>query len=169
MPGGVPHERCIHRGHRARREAFGVAPLARARLVDPIGGGQRTMSSRHAPLLRRILVTPTRHVALQLFRYFWVAFIAAGLDTGIYALLTLMLGVHHLTAGALGFIAGLVANYLLARAYVFSVERHRKSVEFTLYAIIGLVVVLLAFFVINFIAFSTGVDCIRMIGFDKCA
>ncbi len=37
------------------------------------------------------------------------------------------------------------------------------------YAIIGLVVVLLAFFVINFIAFSTGVDCIRMIGFDKCA
>ncbi len=37
------------------------------------------------------------------------------------------------------------------------------------YAIIGLVIVLLSFFIVNFIAFSTGVDCIRMIGFDNCA
>lgn len=36
------------------------------------------------------------------------------------------------------------------------------------YAIIGLVIILLAFFVINFIAFATGVSCIRMIGFNNC-
>jgi ABC-type polysaccharide transport system permease subunit len=36
------------------------------------------------------------------------------------------------------------------------------------YAIIGLVIVLLSYFIVNFIAFTTGVDCIRTIGFDNC-
>lgn len=36
------------------------------------------------------------------------------------------------------------------------------------YAIIGLILVLLSFFIINLISYITGVDCIKMIGFTNC-
>lgn len=36
------------------------------------------------------------------------------------------------------------------------------------YAIIGLIVVLLSFFIINLIADITGVGCIKFFGFDNC-
>lgn len=36
------------------------------------------------------------------------------------------------------------------------------------YAIAGLVLILLSFFIVNFIAYFTGVDCIKTIGFDNC-
>ncbi len=36
------------------------------------------------------------------------------------------------------------------------------------YAIIGLVLIFLSFFIINFISYLTGVDCIQKFGFDQC-
>ena len=36
------------------------------------------------------------------------------------------------------------------------------------YAILGLIVILLAFFIINIIAYVTGADCIRFFSFTKC-
>jgi hypothetical protein len=36
------------------------------------------------------------------------------------------------------------------------------------YAIIGLVIILMSFFLVNFIAYTTGVDCIKKIGFSTC-
>ncbi len=45
-----------------------------------------------------------------------------------------------------------------------------KSAKGTLtWAIVGLIVVLLSFFIVNFISFFTGVDCIKQVGFDNCA
>jgi len=37
------------------------------------------------------------------------------------------------------------------------------------YAVIGLIVVLLSFTIINFISFVTGTDCIKKFGFSNCA
>lgn len=36
------------------------------------------------------------------------------------------------------------------------------------YTIVGIVIILLSFFIINTIAAITGVDCIKFIGFDNC-
>lgn len=36
------------------------------------------------------------------------------------------------------------------------------------WAIVGLIVILLAFAIVNFISVLTGVDCIKTIGFDNC-
>lgn len=36
------------------------------------------------------------------------------------------------------------------------------------YAIIGLIIILFSFFIVNFIAFTTGTDCIKKIGFTTC-
>lgn len=45
------------------------------------------------------------------------------------------------------------------------VEGARKTLTF---AILGLVLILLSFFIINFISYLTGVDCIREFGFAQC-
>jgi len=36
------------------------------------------------------------------------------------------------------------------------------------WAIIGLLLIFFSFFIINFISYFTGVDCIRFFGFDNC-
>ena len=45
------------------------------------------------------------------------------------------------------------------------VEGARKTMT---YAIIGLVLILLSFFIIKLIGFMTGVDCINQFGFNSC-
>lgn len=47
-----------------------------------------------------------------------------------------------------------------------AVEGARKTLTF---AIIGLVIILLSFFIISVIGYITGVDCISTFGFDTCA
>ena len=46
------------------------------------------------------------------------------------------------------------------------VEGARKTLT---WAIIGLVIILLSFLIINLISFLTGVSCIQTIGFDNCS
>ncbi|PIZ98193.1 MAG: hypothetical protein COX78_03555, partial [Candidatus Levybacteria bacterium CG_4_10_14_0_2_um_filter_35_8] len=36
------------------------------------------------------------------------------------------------------------------------------------YAILGLIIILLSFFIIQFVSFVTGVQCINAFGFDNC-
>lgn len=45
------------------------------------------------------------------------------------------------------------------------VDASRKTL---VYAILGLVLILLSFFIVNFIANFTGVHCITVIGFSNC-
>ena len=45
------------------------------------------------------------------------------------------------------------------------VEGARKTLT---YAIIGLLVILFSFFIINLISYVTGVSCIKMFGFTNC-
>jgi len=45
------------------------------------------------------------------------------------------------------------------------VEGARKTLT---WAIIGLVIILLAFFIVNMVSFLTGVECIQTIGFGNC-
>jgi hypothetical protein len=46
-----------------------------------------------------------------------------------------------------------------------SVDASKKVLT---YAIVGLVLVFSSFFIINLIAYATGVDCINLLGFEVC-
>ncbi len=70
--------------------------------------------------------------------------------------------------------AGVVAIFLIIfSGYKFitsggdpkAVEEARKTLT---YAIIGLLVILFSFFILNLISYVTGVSCIRMFGFTNC-
>lgn len=45
------------------------------------------------------------------------------------------------------------------------VDSARKTLT---WAIIGLVIILLSFFIVNMISYLTGVECIKSFGFDNC-
>lgn len=70
--------------------------------------------------------------------------------------------------------AGVVAVFMIVYAgirYITSggdpkaVEGAKNTLT---WAVIGLIVIILSFFIINFIAFFTGASCIRFFGFGNC-
>jgi hypothetical protein len=66
---------------------------------------------------------------------------------------------------ALFFIIWAGARLVTSAGDAKKIEGARKTLT---WAIIGLVIIILAFFILYFISFTTGVDCIRSIGFDNC-
>lgn len=56
-------------------------------------------------------------------------------------------------------------RYITSRGDPKAVEGAQNTVT---WAVIGLVVILLSFVVINFIAYFTGAECIKLFGFTNC-
>lgn len=80
---------------------------------------------------------------------------------------------HNIVSGALMF-AGAVALFMIVYAgirYITSrgdpkaVEGARNTLT---WAIIGLIIILVSFTIINFVGYFTGTTCINMFGFSSC-
>lgn len=56
-------------------------------------------------------------------------------------------------------------RFILSGGDKTAVDGARKTIT---YAIIGLIVVLTSFFIVNFIAGATNVECIKTFGFSNC-
>ena len=77
---------------------------------------------------------------VQLFRYVLVGGLAFVIDYGSLFVLTESFGVNYLLSAAIAFILGLLVNYLLSTIWVFADSRlNNKMAEFTVFAVIGLV------------------------------
>ena len=74
---------------------------------------------------------------VQFALYGFVGGIAFLADFGTLTALYRGLGVHYLTAGTCGFLAGTLVNYVLCKILVFKEEYRSKAVEFVLYCAIG--------------------------------
>ena len=86
--------------------------------------------------MRALFVGKTRNGFIQFFRYLFVGGIAAAGDAGALYLLYSWLGANYLVAAAIGFIFGLLINYAISAAWVFT-STGRFRAEFVLFAIIG--------------------------------
>lgn len=95
--------------------------------------------------MKKIFYTPTKNSLLQFFRYAFVGGVAAFADLGVLYVLTEVFMIYHLISGVVGFVAGLSVNFLLSKIFVFSGEKnkHSASTEFIVYAIIGVIGLLL--------------------------
>jgi putative flippase GtrA len=89
---------------------------------------------------KTLFVNKTESTIIQLFRYTFVGGLAFIVDFGTLYLLTEFLHLHYLISAAAAFILGLLTNYFLSIKWVFSSRTiDSRSVEFMLFAIIGLI------------------------------
>lgn len=90
--------------------------------------------------INKLLVAKSNNTLLQLFRYTFVGGFAFLVDFGLLYVLTEYAHFHYLVSATISFIAGLVVNYLLSTAWVFTRSSFQnKKVEFLLFAAIGVV------------------------------
>ena len=91
-------------------------------------------------LIYKLFLEKTEDTKLQFFRYIFVGGFAAVVNIGSLYVLTEFIHLHYLLANVLGFILGLITNYLLSKWLVFSKENNiNKVTEFIIYAVIGIV------------------------------
>ena len=92
----------------------------------------------------KLFKVPTKNAYIQLFRYCFSGGIAFVVDFSILLLLTEYFAVHYLLAASLGFLAGLIITYMLSINWIFDERKiDKKTVEITIFAIIGVVGLLL--------------------------
>ena len=76
---------------------------------------------------------------VQFFRYVAVGGVAFVVDFTLLVLLTELAGVHYLLSAGLAFCAGLLVNYALSIAWVFSSRMLRdRRAEFAIFALVGI-------------------------------
>lgn len=75
----------------------------------------------------------------EMFLYAFVSVFALVVDVGLLFILVEYAGLHHILAATISFTGGLMVNYGLARLYVFKKSRLPFRQEFMLYAVIGVI------------------------------
>ena len=91
-------------------------------------------------LLYKLFIKETKDTRLQFFRYLFVGGFAAVVNIGLLFILTNFLHIHYLISNSIGFIGGLITNYILSKKLIFKTEKSfNKIAEFVIYAIIGIV------------------------------
>lgn len=89
---------------------------------------------------KNILVNKTNNTAVQFFRYIFVGGGATVVQYLILIALKEAFGVNVNLANAVGFIGGLITNYIISKYWVFDKSTvNNKAAEFTAFALIGVV------------------------------
>jgi len=90
--------------------------------------------------LEHLFKKQTNSIFIQLFRYTFVGGFAFIIDFSLLFVLTEYAGIHYLVSAAIALTAGLIMHYFLSIIWVFDKRKLvNKSVEFTLFAAIGIV------------------------------
>lgn len=91
-------------------------------------------------MLKKLFLEQTENSKIQFLRYIFVGGFAAVVNIGALYILKDIFNLYYLIANAIGFILGLITNYILSKALVFTKEKMNNSIiEFTIYAIIGII------------------------------
>ncbi|WP_456087521.1 GtrA family protein [Parabacteroides sp.] len=90
-------------------------------------------------LLNRLFVYKTNNLLIQLIRYTIVGGLAFIVDFGLLFILTEYFGLHYIASATCSFLAGLLVNYYISTAWIFESTIKSKQIEFTLFALIGVV------------------------------
>lgn len=89
---------------------------------------------------KALFADPTTNLFIQMFRYLFVGGGAFVVDWGSLALFKLV-GLNLYVSTALAFVLGLIANFILSKAFVFKAEKSSvgNTAEFIIYGIIGVI------------------------------
>ncbi|HOI39168.1 MAG TPA: GtrA family protein [Methanobacterium sp.] len=91
-------------------------------------------------IIIELLKNPTNSTRIQFLRYVFVGGAAFIVDFFSLFLLTDYFGIYYIISAALAFSLGLVTNYLLSIKWVFNQRNiDNKTIEFSLFAFIGII------------------------------
>ena len=91
-------------------------------------------------MFNKLFIEKTNDVKIQFLRYIFVGGIAAVVNIGALYIFTDIFHLYYLISNIFGFVLGLITNYLLSKILVFAKEqKFNKVIEFTIYAIIGVI------------------------------
>ncbi|MBQ7529992.1 GtrA family protein [bacterium] len=90
--------------------------------------------------LKELFINKSSSTAIQFFRYIFVGGGATVLHWGLLLFFREWVGLDANVANAIGFMGGLICNYLISTYWVFDASSiENKGVEFTAFAVIGVV------------------------------
>ncbi|MCL2031050.1 MAG: GtrA family protein [Oscillospiraceae bacterium] len=90
-------------------------------------------------LFKTWFLRPSQNGRVQLFRSLFVGAAASVTDMAVLAALFTGLGQNALLSAALGFIAGLLVNFVLTRLWVFTGSRLSGAAEFIAFSVISVI------------------------------
>lgn len=95
-------------------------------------------------LIDELFIKKTKNTYIQFFRYFFVGGFAAVANISILYIFTSLIHLYYILSNVLGFVFGLIINYILSKKFVFTdgVKINKKK-EFTIYLVIGILGLLL--------------------------
>lgn len=96
----------------------------------------------------RLLRDRSENIFVQFFRYAIVGGIASLVDVSVFYLITNVIGKDHIFANTLSFVMGLLVNYFMSRSWVFNKKENNFIRDFTMFAIVGLLGLLLSNFIL---------------------
>ena len=85
---------------------------------------------------------------IQFFRYALVGGLASIVDISIYNFLTNVTNMHPIASNSISFIFGLLINYYMSRKWVFNQQAYNFKKDFSLFAIIGVIGLILSNFIL---------------------
>ena len=89
-------------------------------------------------MLRKLFITKSSHLHIQVFRYGLVAIVVFIIDFGLLFAFTRYLGWYYLVSATLSFSISLVVNYVLSITWVFSKSSYKRSAEITFFIAVGI-------------------------------
>ena len=90
-------------------------------------------------MIRKLFLEDTDNWLVQLFRYFFVGGTAAVVNIFLLYVFTDIFHFYYLFSNVLSFIFGLITNYVLSKRFIFKANVGNKSLEFTIYGLIGII------------------------------
>lgn len=88
----------------------------------------------------RLFFEKTNSTLLQFFRYIFVGGFAAVINIGSLYIFTEFFNIYYLISNIIGFIFGLLANYILSKCFIFTSNiKINKFFEMFVYCLVGIV------------------------------
>lgn len=88
---------------------------------------------------KTLLIEDTEDTWIQLFRSLFVGGIATIVDFGVAAIVRELFGGNDVVSNIVGFVFGLITNYLISILWVFKKHNMNIATEFAVFSIIGLI------------------------------
>lgn len=95
-----------------------------------------TEKDKNKTLLYILFLEKTTNIVVQFFRYLFVGVFIIIMNIGLLLIMTDLFRINYIISSVLGFLFGLLLNYLFNKAFAFREKNTKK--EFMIYAIIGI-------------------------------